>query len=57
MCDCKIYCQDTGNGDCRYMVKCSKGTPKSDFEHVPMKAAIDDTVYCIRCGRELGLAN
>ncbi len=25
--------------------------------HVPMKAALDDSVHCIRCGKHLGEAN
>jgi hypothetical protein len=28
-----------------------------ECKHVPMKAALDDSVHCIRCGKHLGEAN
>jgi hypothetical protein len=36
---------------------CPKGMPTTKFECVPMQAALDSSVHCIRCGKYLGEAH
>lgn len=38
-------------------LRCRYGTEKSNWQCVPMKAALDNSVHCIRCGRDLGDVN
>lgn len=45
-CNCGAYCQDIGGGRCRY-----------EADHIPKKAALDSSMWCIKCAAYLGEAS